>query len=73
MISLCLACLCRYAKAWYREGCALRDLRRWEDAACAFFEGLRLAPENGEIARSFQNAIDEGKKEHSQGKGQPDG
>lgn len=62
----------RYAKAWYREGLALRDLRQWEDAACAFFEGLRLAPENLEIARSFQNAIEEGKKAHVQNKGEPD-
>mmetsp|Transcript_26915 Transcript_26915/g.75833 ORF Transcript_26915/g.75833 Transcript_26915/m.75833 type:complete len:390 (+) Transcript_26915:447-1616(+) len=53
-----------YAKAWYREGKAFQALGRWEDAACAFFEGHCVEPENNDLEVSFKYAIQEGKKQH---------
>lgn len=51
-------------KAWYREGCSLRDMRRWEEAALTFYEGLQVDPENKALTREFQKVIMEGRKEH---------
>ena len=45
------------------QGCAYAALKCWEDAACAFFEGSNLDPENKDVASAFQNAIAEGRKE----------
>ncbi|GAX75649.1 hypothetical protein CEUSTIGMA_g3093.t1 [Chlamydomonas eustigma] len=57
-----------YVKAWYREGCAYAALKRWEDAALAFFEGSNLDPKNQDIAKAFKNAIAEGRREASAAK-----
>ncbi len=53
-----------YAKAWYREGCAAKALGRWEDAAAAFFEGFRVAPDNADLAAAFQDAVAQGRVAH---------
>ncbi|GMH37281.1 hypothetical protein BSKO_05154 [Bryopsis sp. KO-2023] len=63
----------KYVKAWFREGCSLRDLKRWEEAALAFFEGLRVEPENKDLVREFENAIKEGRKEHQKVNGHQGG
>ena len=59
----------KYVKAWYREGAAFSEMNppQWEDAALAFFEASNLDPSNKDIAKSFQDAISNGRKEH-QGK-----
>lgn len=49
-------------KAWYREGCASKELGMYEDAACAFFEAVSLDPENKALKDAFQGAIDAGRK-----------
>lgn len=54
----------KYVKAWFREGCSLRDMQRWEQSALTFYEGLQLEPENKALAREFQKVIMEGRKEH---------
>lgn len=54
----------KFIKAWYREGCSLRDMQRWEESALTFYEGLQLEPENKALAREFQKVIMEGRKEH---------
>eukprot|EP00955_Chlamydomonas_euryale_P079611 363322-Chlamydomonas_euryale.AAC.10 len=53
-----------YVKAWYREGSAYAALKRWEDAAVAFFEASNLDQGNEEVRAAFQSAIAEGRKEH---------
>jgi hypothetical protein len=45
------------------QGCAYAALKRWEDAALAFFEGSNLDPKNQDITKAFQNAIAEGRRE----------
>lgn len=57
-----------YAKAWYREGCAYRDLKRWEDAACAMFEALQHDENNNEIKKEFNACIAAGRAEAGKGK-----
>ena len=57
-----------YAKAWYREGAAARALGRWEDAAAAFFEGFRVAPDNADLAAAFQDAVAQGRAAHEKEK-----
>lgn len=54
---------CTY-QGWYREGKAAQALGRWEDAACAFFEGHCADPENGDIEKCFKYAVQEGKKQY---------
>ena len=54
-------------QAWYREGKAFQAMHRWEDAACAFFEGHCVDPENKDLEVSFKYAIQEGKKAHKAG------
>ena len=52
-------------QAWYREGKAAQAMGRWEDAACAYFEGHCVAPENNDLEVCFKFAIQEGKKAHA--------
>lgn len=59
-----LACLLG-EQAWYREGCAARELGRWNDAAQAFFCGYRTDPTNQELAGAFQAAVECGKQAHA--------
>ncbi|KAL4554605.1 hypothetical protein LXL04_037202 [Taraxacum kok-saghyz] len=61
-----------WAKAWYREGAALRLMQacfvfiitfiiiiiKFEEAANAFYEGVKLDPENKELVHAFREAID---------------
>lgn len=54
----------KYVKAWYREGAAFAELKKWEDAALAFFEASNLDPSNKDVAKAFQDAISNGRKEH---------
>lgn len=49
-------------QAWYREGKAAQALGNWEDAACAFFEGHCVAPDNADLEVCFKFAVQEGKK-----------
>lgn len=56
-----------WGKAHFRKGSALHALRRWEDAATAFFEGVQVDTENPALAKAFQDAIREGRREHQAG------
>ncbi|XP_020552046.1 ankyrin-1 isoform X1 [Sesamum indicum] len=53
-----------WPKAWYREGAALRLLQKFEEAANAFYEGVRLSPENMELVTAFREAVEAGRKFH---------
>ncbi|KAL4562968.1 hypothetical protein LXL04_026999 [Taraxacum kok-saghyz] len=56
-----------WAKAWYREGAALRLMQacfKFEEAANAFYEGVKLDPENKELVHAFKEAIDAGRAFH---------
>lgn len=59
-----------WAKACYREGAALRLLQRFEEAANAFYEGVQLEPENGELVSAFREAVEAGRKFHGTDKKQ---
>ncbi|KAF5186563.1 Heat shock protein sti1-like protein, partial [Thalictrum thalictroides] len=53
-----------WAKAWYREGAALRLLQRFDEAANAFYEGVQRDPENMELVKAFSEAVEAGRKFH---------
>ncbi|XP_071735465.1 uncharacterized protein [Rutidosis leptorrhynchoides] len=53
-----------WVKAWYREGSALRLMQRFEEAANAFYEGVKLEPENMEVVHAFREAVEAGRKFH---------
>ncbi|GLT95156.1 hypothetical protein SLE2022_128540 [Rubroshorea leprosula] len=53
-----------WPKACYREGAALRLLQKFDEAANAFYEGVRLDPENKELVNAFREAVDAGRKFH---------
>lgn len=57
-------------QAWYREGRAAEGLKRWEDAATAFYQAAQLQPENEEFIRLTKEAIVEGRKEFQAQQGQ---
>ncbi|RZC75469.1 hypothetical protein C5167_050950 [Papaver somniferum] len=44
-----------WPKAYYRAGVALKLLNRRDDAADAFFNGLKLDPENRELRNAFRH------------------
>ena len=54
-----------YAKAFYREGCAAEALQLWEEAAQAYFEGFRLAPDTAAYAQAFHNVMQKARQAHS--------
>ncbi len=51
-------------QAWYREGRAAEGLKRWEDAATAFYQAAQLQPDNEEFIRLTKEAIVQGRKEY---------
>lgn len=53
-----------WAKACYREGASLYALQRFEEAANAFYEGVKLDPDNKEMVDSFREAVEAGRKFH---------
>ncbi|VFQ64396.1 unnamed protein product [Cuscuta campestris] len=53
-----------WPKACYREGAALRLMQKFEDAANAFYDGVRLDPENMELVAAFREAVEAGKRCH---------
>ncbi|GLT80881.1 hypothetical protein SLA2020_522920 [Shorea laevis] len=53
-----------WPKACYREGTALRLLQKFDEAANAFYEGVKLDPENKELVNAFREAVDAGRKFH---------
>ncbi|XP_068636306.1 uncharacterized protein [Aristolochia californica] len=53
-----------WAKACYREGAALRLLQRFDEAANAFYEGVKLDPENKGLVDAFREAVEAGRKFH---------
>lgn len=53
-----------WSKACYREGAALRQMQKFEDAANAFYEGVTLDPENMELVSAFREAVEAGRKFH---------
>lgn len=55
-----------WAKACYREGAAFRVLQKFEEAANAFYEGVQLDPENKELVHAFREAVEAGRKFHSE-------
>ncbi|KAJ1385124.1 Tetratricopeptide-like helical domain superfamily [Sesbania bispinosa] len=50
-----------WPKACYREGAALR---KFDEAANAFYEGVTLDPENKELVNAFREAVEAGRKFH---------
>lgn len=48
------ACLPRSAQAWYREGRAAEGLKRWEDAATAYYEAAQLEVSCSNCHRSME-------------------
>ncbi|KAF8388176.1 hypothetical protein HHK36_026842 [Tetracentron sinense] len=44
-----------WPKGCYREGAALRLLQRFDEAANAFYEGVKLDPENKELVNAFRS------------------
>lgn len=54
-----------WAKACYREGVALRLLQCFDEAANAFYEGVKLEPENKELVDAFREAVEAGRKFHA--------
>lgn len=52
-------------QAWYREGCAARELGRWGDAAQAFFSGYQTEPTSQQLAGAFKDAVERGKQAHA--------
>ncbi|MED6129065.1 hypothetical protein PIB30_104144, partial [Stylosanthes scabra] len=53
-----------WPKACYREGAALRILQKFDEAANAFYEGVKLDPENKELVNAFREAVEAGRKFH---------
>ncbi|XP_021904209.1 ankyrin-1 [Carica papaya] len=53
-----------WPKACYREGAALQLLQRFDEAANAFYEGVKLDPENKELISAFREAVEAGRKFH---------
>ncbi|KAK7337915.1 hypothetical protein VNO77_18506 [Canavalia gladiata] len=53
-----------WPKACYREGAALRVLQKFDEAANAFYEGVKLDPENRELVNAFREAVEAGRKFH---------
>ncbi|KAI5071472.1 hypothetical protein GOP47_0013723 [Adiantum capillus-veneris] len=51
-----------WVKGCYREGSALRLLQRYEEAANAFYEGVKLDPNNKELVNAFREAVEAGKR-----------
>ncbi|CAN0892816.1 ANK1 [Linum grandiflorum] len=64
----CTALKPDWPKAWYREGAALRLLKRFEEAANAFFKGVQLDPDSVELAQAFKESVDAGRMFHSKEK-----
>lgn len=62
---MCRALRPNWHKACYREGAALRLLQRFEEAANAFYEGVKIEPESRELVDAFREAVDAGRKFHS--------
>ncbi|KAG9452554.1 hypothetical protein H6P81_005458 [Aristolochia fimbriata] len=60
----CRALRPEWGKACYREGAALRLLQRFDEAANAFYEGVKLDPENKELVDAFREAVEAGRKFH---------
>uniref|UniRef100_A0A166DXW2 Serine/threonine-protein kinase BSK1-like TPR repeats domain-containing protein n=1 Tax=Daucus carota subsp. sativus TaxID=79200 RepID=A0A166DXW2_DAUCS len=63
---ICRALRPDWAKACYREGAAYRLIQKFEEAANAFYEGVQLDPENKELVHSFREAVEAGRKFHSE-------
>ncbi|CAH9087000.1 unnamed protein product [Cuscuta europaea] len=54
-----------WPKACYREGAAHRLMQKFEDAANAFYDGIKLDPENKELVSAFREAVEAGKRCHA--------
>ncbi|KAL6847063.1 hypothetical protein ACP4OV_022916 [Aristida adscensionis] len=48
----------RWSKAWYREGAALRMLKRYKGAVDAFGEALKLDPASEEIEKALRETME---------------
>lgn len=47
----------------FAQGSAFVALKKWEDAALAFFEANNLEPSNLDVSQAFRDAIAEGRNE----------
>lgn len=54
----------KWTKAIYREAQCLEALERYEDAACVFWNAVKLAPEDKGLKKRFQDCVSRGRKEH---------
>jgi len=61
----CRAMCPDWPKACYREGVALRLLQCFDEAANAFYEGVKLDPESKELVDAFREAVEAGRKFHA--------
>ena len=52
-----------YAKAWYREGEALRGLERFEDAAQVLYEGYMHNQDSEVLAHAVKEAVEAARKQ----------
>ncbi len=53
-----------WKKGHYRAGKALSAMESYEDAACAYYEALKLGDPDGRLAELFKDAVRRGKKKH---------
>ncbi|ETV90565.1 hypothetical protein H310_14690 [Aphanomyces invadans] len=52
-----------WPKALFREGQCLEALKRYEDAACAMWAAMQLAPDDKLIKKRFQDCVKRGREE----------
>ncbi|RQM23982.1 hypothetical protein B5M09_007102 [Aphanomyces astaci] len=52
-----------WPKALFREGQCLEALKRYEDAACAMWAAMQIAPDDKLIKKRFQNCVKRGREE----------
>mmetsp|Transcript_16317 Transcript_16317/g.21313 ORF Transcript_16317/g.21313 Transcript_16317/m.21313 type:complete len:474 (-) Transcript_16317:32-1453(-) len=64
--NICIDIDTDWPKGHFRKGNALLLLGRFEDAAHAFWDALRLDPNNAQLKAALQDAVEKGRKVHQQ-------
>ena len=54
----------RLLKGWFREGEAYMGLKRYQEAAEAYFMAVELDKDNGALTQAFLDAVEAGKREY---------
>lgn len=60
----CVALDPAWPKAHFRRATALKALEKYEDAANAFWDALRLDPNNAQLRAALQDCVKEGRQHH---------